>query len=456
MSEGHAASNPFLSAPVGRLFLSNALPMTVVMSMGGILSVVDGAFVGHFVGAEALAAVSLGFPVVMILTALSTLIGGGMSSLMARQLGAGDREAAGAGFARAHGLALVLSALGIGLFQLGGRAMLDGLAPGDGPIASLAYDYLLILILAMPVQLILGLHADAFRNEGQVALVALLSVFVNLANMAGNYALIVWCELGLAGSALGTVLAQALGLGLLILVRARAVKGLPLAMLWRHRWTGGWGPMLLLGAPLCLGFIGIALVAMVVIVTIRMVAGADYGALVAGYGVVTRLLGFAFLPQMAMALAMQSIVGNNHGAGLQDRAVAVLRLAMVCAFVWCMLVAVVLIGLGPRVGTIFADEAALGGAVSGMLRPMMALYAFSGPVLVLALYFQAVGRPAATALLTLVKPWLLTPALVLLGGSLWGAGGIWWAYPVADGAMVMVAVWLMCRIRGVVGKGAGA
>ncbi|GHC54615.1 MATE family efflux transporter [Neogemmobacter tilapiae] len=447
MSKGHAANNAFLSAPVGRLFMSNALPMTVVLSMGGILSVVDGVFVGHFVGAEALAAVSLGFPVVMILTALSTLIGGGMSSLMARQLGAGDREAAGASFARAHGLALVLSGLGIGLFLMGGRAMLGALAPEDGPVAAMAYGYLLILILAMPVQLILGLHADAFRNEGRAGLVALLSFFVNLANMAGNYALIVWCDLGLAGSALGTVLAQVLGLGLLILVRARAGQGLPLAMLWRHRWTGGWGPMLLLGAPLCLGFIGIAVVAMAVIVTLRMVAGADYGVLVAGYGVVTRLLGFAFLPQMAMALAMQSIVGNNHGAGLQDRAVAVLRLAMVCAFVWCLMVAVVLVGLGPRVGTIFANDAALGEAVSGMLRPMMGLYAFSGPVLVLALYFQAVGRPAATALLTLVKPWLLTPILVLLAGFLWGAGGIWWAYPLADGGMVMAALWLLRWVR---------
>jgi hypothetical protein len=49
MSKGHAANNPFLSAPVGRLFLSNALPMTVVLSMGGILNVVPdgGGGVGH-------------------------------------------------------------------------------------------------------------------------------------------------------------------------------------------------------------------------------------------------------------------------------------------------------------------------------------------------------------------------------------------------------------------------
>lgn len=63
MSVRHAVpqDNPFLTAPIGRLFLSNALPMAVVMSMGGILNVVDGVFVGRFIGAEALAAVSLAF-----------------------------------------------------------------------------------------------------------------------------------------------------------------------------------------------------------------------------------------------------------------------------------------------------------------------------------------------------------------------------------------------------------
>lgn len=47
MSTRHAVQqvNPFLTAPIGRLFLSNALPMAVVMLMGGILNVVDGIFV---------------------------------------------------------------------------------------------------------------------------------------------------------------------------------------------------------------------------------------------------------------------------------------------------------------------------------------------------------------------------------------------------------------------------
>lgn len=66
------------------------------MLMNGLLTVVDAAFLGHFVGADALTAVSVVFPVIMITIALATLVGGGMSSHIARHLGASKhREALG-------------------------------------------------------------------------------------------------------------------------------------------------------------------------------------------------------------------------------------------------------------------------------------------------------------------------------------------------------------------------
>ena len=109
MSYPNASENRFLTTTPRRLFVANALPMMLIMVMSGLLTVVDAVFLGHFVGADALAAVSVVFPVVMITIALSTLVGGGMSSLLARHLGAGNHSDAAAVFAQAHGLALFLS-----------------------------------------------------------------------------------------------------------------------------------------------------------------------------------------------------------------------------------------------------------------------------------------------------------------------------------------------------------
>ena len=233
--------------------------------------------------------------------------------------------------------------------------------------------------------------------------------------------------------------AQGIGLALLIAVRARKGGVLPLSVL-QQSWRAGWSRIIRLGLPLCLSFIGIAVSASVVMLALRLQAGEDHGALVAGYGVVTRLLGFAFLPQMAIALATQSISGNNAGAGRPDRAQAALRLAMAAGFLWCLLVALIgLVGAHALAGW-FSDDPAVTAAVAQILRPMMLVYAASGPVLVLALHFQALGQPGRTAALTLVKPWLLSPALVMLLSTTFGVPGIWLAFPVADAVILALVV----------------
>ena len=79
-------------------------------------------------------------------------------------------------------------------------------------------------------------------------------------------------------------------------------------------------------------------------------------------------------------------------------------------------------------------------AVAAILRPMLLFYAGSGPVLVLALYFQALGQPGRTAALTLVKPWLLTPFLILALSAGLGVSGIWLAFPLADAIILLLAL----------------
>lgn len=439
MSSQNASENRFLTATPGRLFVANAVPMMFIMMMNGLLTVVDAAFLGHFVGAEALAAVGIVFPALMIIIALSTLVSGGMSSILARKLGAGDQSEAAAVFAQAHGLALFLSLLLIVAFGIGGTFIVGMLADGQPDIARMAHTYLAIMILATPVQLLLNLHADAWRNEGRAGLMALMSVGVTLANIALNYFLIVHLDMGVAGSAWGTAIAQGAGVAILVDLRLRSARLLSISALVRSRWIGGWRAIVMLGAPLSLSFLGIALVSAAVIATLRLTAGADYATSVAAYGIVTRIFSFTFLPLMAISLATQSIVGNNFGAKLYQRSNSVLRLALTVAFLYCLVVEVTLLAGYRWIGGGFVTDATVIAQVGRILYPMASLYLISGPVLVLAMYFQAIGKPGRAAALTLVKPFLLSPILVAALGISYGAGAIWFAFPIADG-IVFAAV----------------
>lgn len=440
MSSQNAPGNRFLTTTPRRLFVANALPVMLIMVMSGLLTVVDAVFLGRFVGADALAAVSVVFPVIMITIALSTLVGGGMSSLLARHLGAGNHSDAVAVFAQAHGLALFLSLLLISAFGVFGRVVTEALANGQPDIGRMAHTYLAIMILATPVQLLLSVHADAGRNEGRAGLMALMSVGVTLANIVLNYVLIVELNMGVAGSAWGTAIAQGAGLALLSGLRLRGQDILPLTALGNARWIGQWKAILALGAPVSLSFIGIALVSGTVISTLRLTSGTGYVDGIAAYGIVTRIFSFTFMPLMAIALATQSIVGNNVGARLYHRSDAVLRIALTVAVLYCAAIEVVLLFGSGWIGRGFVSDQGVIAQVGVILRPMSSLYLFAGPVLVLALYFQAIGKPGHTAALTLIKPFVLSPFLIASLGIIYGAQAIWLAFPIADGIVAGIAI----------------
>ncbi|MVA71690.1 MATE family efflux transporter [Agrobacterium vitis] len=439
MSLRPSPENCFLTASPGRIFVSTALPMIAIMVMNGMLGIIDAVFLGHFVGAQAMAAVGMAFPVLMLTIALSTLVSGGMSSLLARQLGANDRNAAKATFACAHGLAMTITSLLIVIFCAVGWNFALHIAGSNGAVAEMVWVFLAITLFGTPIQFLLSVHADAWRNEGKAGLMALMSLGVTLINILLNSILVVVLELGVAGSAMGTVLAQALGLVMLAGLRPFLVGMMPLNSLWRNRWTGNWKRIIALGAPVSLGFIGMALSSASVVLAIRLAGSTDYASTIAAYGIVTRIFGFAFLPIMAIAMAMQAIVGNNVGARLYARSDAGLRIAAATALLYCLSVEVLLLSEGTVVGAVFVADPHVSGEVGRMIRPMAAIYLFSGPVLVLGLYFQAIGQPARTVLLTMIKPFALLPALVAVTAALLGADAIWFAFPLADGMAAIIA-----------------
>ena len=328
----------------------------------------------------------------------------------------------------------------IATFGACGGFVIGQLSDNQTDIAHMAYTYLAIMIFASPVQLLLSVHADAWRNEGRAGFMALMSAGVTLANIALNYVLIVPLDMGVAGSALGTAIAQGIGLTLLVGLRLRGEGILTMSGLLNSRWIGGWRPILALGAPVSLSFIGIALVSATVITTLRLTAGEGYVESVAAYGIVTRILSFTFLPLMAIAMATQTIVGNNFGAQLYRRSDATLRLALAVAFSYCAFVEATLLIGHNWIGGVFVTDPDVIGQVGKTLVPMLSLYLFTGPVLVLALYFQAIGRPGRTAALTLIKPFALSPLLLATLGLFVGAQAIWFAFPIADGIIVAIAI----------------
>ena len=311
--------NPYTNGPLGLIFAKTAAPIIFVMGMNGLLTVVDAMFLGRYVGADALGAVTLIFPLFMLTIALATLVSNGMSSILARDLGARDLAAARAVYSSACGLALLVAGLLIAGYLLFGRLLSLTLANGVVPLADMGQTYLAITAWLSPLAFVLAVNLDALRNEGHVGMMAAMSVLVSTSNIGFNYVLIAMMGLGVAGSAIGTGLAQLLALIIIIAFRATGRTTLRPRDMLAGPLTRNWAGILALGAPQSLSFLGIAIGTAAVIAALQFNTVVEYETTVSAYGIVTRPITFAFLPLLGLTYAMQTIVGNNFGVEVDQR-----------------------------------------------------------------------------------------------------------------------------------------
>src|SRR6185369_4211842 len=241
--------NAYTHGSIPLTFARTALPIILLTSVNGLLTVVDAIFLGAFVGPEALTAVTMVFPVSMLMIALAAMISTGMASVLARLLGANRAGEARAILAGAHGLSLIVSVVAMALFAALGWPVAVQAAQGATELAAMGHSFLRITVYSSPLLFLLSLHSDALRTEGRVGFMAIAGLAVTLANAAFNYLLIVGFELGVAGSAWGTALAQAIALSIIVLYRASGRARLTLTLRDAANWRAGWREMLALGIP---------------------------------------------------------------------------------------------------------------------------------------------------------------------------------------------------------------
>ena len=434
-----AKANPYLTGTIPALFLKTASPIIFLMIMNGLFTVVDALFLGLFVGADALAAVTLMFPLFMFIIAITNLVSTGMASVLARHLGAGNMEEAKATLMSAHLLILIVSALLIAVFLVAGKDITRSLAGGNADLADMGYTYISVMVFASPLAFALALQSDAFRSEGMIREIAVIGIASTVLNIAFNYVLIRTYGLGVLGSALGTALTQFLVFTTIAILRLRGAAPLPLFSPLPPNQQERWRTMLALGAPAALNFAGVSLTSAAIILQIPLFAGINHTDTAAAYGIITRVSGFTFLPMLGLNLATQSILGNNYGAGNIQRTNEGLAYAMRIILVYTLVIQAVMILNAEAIGAMFVTDPAVIAEVKRILPVTFATLFIFGQTMIIAGYFQALGDAKRAALFGLGKIYLFTLPLIATLPRVMGDWGLWFSTPAADLAMLLLA-----------------
>jgi putative MATE family efflux protein len=426
-----------LEAPVLSTLLALAAPNVLVMVLQAVVTTLDAVFVG-WLGPAALAGVSLVYPLVMLMQTMSAGgMGGGVSSAVARALGAGRRAEARALAAHAVLIALVMAALfSVGLL-LGGPAIYRAIG-GTGDALEAALTYSRVVFGGAVVFWLLNTLSSIVRGTGTMALPAAIMAGSALLYLFLAPALVLgwgpFPRLGVAGTATANV--TAFGLGALVVggylcspwstVRL-SVRGLRLrrALFWE---------ILRVGAP---GSLNTILTNLTVVLLTGLVGPFGTAAL-AGYGMGARLEYLQIPLVFGMGSALVAMVGTNVGAGQLARAehIAWTGAGLAAAVTGSIgLFAAAFPGVWLGLFSTDPDVHAVGATYLSIVGPA---YGFFG--LGLALYFasQGAGRLAWPLTAGFIRLTLATVGGWLVGhGFGWGLPGIFAA--MALGLVAMAA-----------------
>jgi putative MATE family efflux protein len=411
-------SRPPLRHPHDREILRLAVPAFFALVAEPLFLLADAAIVGHL-GTPQLAGLGIASTVLTAVVSLCIFLAYGTTAAVARRLGAGD--SLGAIRQGIDGIWLAIL-VGIALMIAGPlvAAPIVGWFQPTAQVAGYATTYLRISVVGVPAMLVVLAATGVLRGLQDTRTPLVVSVGANLLNIALNVLLVYGVGLGIAGSALGTVLAQLAAAAIFtsVVVRGARRGGVGLRPDWPGiRASAG------AAAPLLLRTLSLR-----VVLTIATVVATRIGTVaVAAHQVVFGIWSFLAFALDAIAIAGQAIVGRYLGGADIAATQAATRRMIEWGIAAGIVTGLATVAARPGLIPLFTTDSDVRSALEPVLLIAALFQPVAGIVFVLDGVLIGAGDARYLAVAGLGTMAVFVPcALAVLAFDL-GLTGLWWA-----------------------------
>ena len=426
--------------PILPLLTSMALPMVISMLVNSLYNIVDSFFVAQ-INEQAMAALSLVFPVQNFVNATAIGFGVGINAMIALHLGADNKDSANA--SATHGM--ILSVIHGFLALIISIALMPtflGAFTKDENVIKLGLEYSRIVFLFSPVIMISLAFEKIFQAVGRMNETMFALLCGCISNIILDPLLIFgigfFPKLGIKGAALATGIGQVITVIVYLIYYAK--KPLPVKLkksclplqrsLDFRLYTIGVPAILNLALPSFL------------VSFLNGVLSAYSDIYVVVLGIYYKLQTFLYLPASGIVQGMRPVIGYNYGAGEMDRVRKIFRLALLMCgrimtggTILCLLFANGLIGMfttNPE--TIQAGGLALRIISSGFIVSSISVTA-SGAL-------EGLGKGVQSLLISLMRYVVIIMPAAFILSRIWGAVGVWNAFWITELISAIASVWI--------------
>lgn len=427
------------SGNIKKLLIEYSGPAIIAMMASSLYNLIDRIFIGQGVGALAISGLALTFPLMNLSAAFGALIGAGGSTMVSIKLGQKDEKSAEMVLGNVFTLNILLGLIfmALGLYFLDEILYVFGASENTLPYAR---DFMQVILIGNVVtHLYLGLN-NIMRSSGnpnKAMVTTLLTVVVNLI-LAPIF--IFYFGWGIRGAATATVLAQVVALAFVIAhfadkrnflhfksgiykLKKRIVSGI---------FSIGMAPFVM-NTCSCL-----------IVIIINNALQSNGGDLAIGaFGIINGVVMLFVMLVMGLNQGMQPIAGYNFGANQHDRVRQVLKYTIIYASI-VTTVAFLLGELIPyQIVRLFNKDPELVEISARGMRFVVAAFPIVGIQMVVANFFQSIGRAQWAIFLSSSRQLLLLLPLLLILPNYFATDGVWLSMPISDAIATLIACGLL-------------
>ncbi|PKH08099.1 MATE family efflux transporter [Moritella sp. Urea-trap-13] len=199
----HIASDTEIKASFWRY----AIPSIAAMLVSGLYQIIDGIFVGHYVGVEGLAGINMAWPITFVVSGLGIMIGMGGGSLISIKRGEDDKVSAQQALNTSFVLMLIFAIFSSAGLLLWGADLLRAQG-GEGTTFTLGFDYVNVFGYGTIATIMAAAIPMLVRNDENPNVATALMILGALLNIVLDYVFIGLWQWQLEGAALATIIAQ--------------------------------------------------------------------------------------------------------------------------------------------------------------------------------------------------------------------------------------------------------
>ena len=410
---------------VSKQLINLALPMILGMLGGITFNLTDTYFIGKL-GADQLAAMSFTFPVVLMIQSMATGVALGSSAIISKLVGEEDHDQISKMSKSSLILGFIINILltTIGLLTIDPVFALLG---AEGNILVFIKEYMSIWYLGMIVLVIPQIGNNILRALGDTKIPSLIMAVAAVTNMILDPLLIFgigpFPKLGIQGAAMATVISRTLTFIVALYVLTCREKLINLQKMDFTYLFDSFKKILYIGIPNAL--IQMALPIGAGIVT-RVIA--TYGtAVVAGFGVATKIESFALAFIGSLAIVIGPFIGQNLGAKKFDRVTKGHKTVELFSLVTGIALALILGIFSRPIATIFSKDLEVIDTIVLYIRIVPMAYAFQGILRIGSTILNVLNKPFHSSILILIQIFVLYVPLAILGSKIYGIVGIFGA-----------------------------